>query len=661
MSLARPIFAVAALAAAPGPWLLEGAFTDAIQSGLSRCADGSPGCGGLDGLALDAGGLRLEGLAVQRRGLEVRTAHAEVRPAWDGVDVHLDDLQVARVSGSLQAPRTADADADAPAAPTTLNTHGLTVRIQATGTTVLSQAGLTVLVDTPTLTIGPDGVPHASAGLTVQHARGSLHSEGRLRATPRGSLRTWAVAGAVSVADGPPLRMRGEVDPLRVRAELEHEGGGWLHLAAWPVARTAVIEADRFALHGLGRLGTLEREGLRVDATEATLGGRLELEAVDDDAVSLHAERLQVRDLVVEHPKLSSTAITLGRAWVDGDATVRAADRFDADLTLGHDTLALSMSASRRPDRAAMRLELPDGSCQRLFDGLPAGFADAMRGTRVEGTLGGHVEVSVDFEAARTRAAVLAEDPLAEPSPPGTLDIEFPFRDACRVTADPSALDVEALRGPYRHRFVDAEGTPRSILVADGAPHTVQLEDVPLIAGAFVTLEDARYFHHDGLDLEQVANALWHNLAAGEVERGASTITQQAARNLFLGLDRTAARKLQEAFIATRIDASVDKQRLLEVYLNIIELAPGVHGVEDAARFYFGKSAADLTPLQATHLAMLAPAPRTYSERFVSGEIDDAWREDLHAQVRRMARHHVIDRRGMIGALRGDLELLDRR
>ena len=189
----------------------------------------------------------------------------------------------------------------------------------------------------------------------------------------------------------------------------------------------------------------------------------------------------------------------------------------------------------------------------------------------------------------------------------------------------------------------------------------MELDDVPLIAGAFVTLEDARYFKHDGLDLEQVANAVWHNLAAGEVQRGASTITQQAARNLFLGLDRTAARKLQEAFIATRIESTVSKRRLLEVYLNIIELAPGVHGVEDAAQFYFGRSAQDLTPLQATHLAMMAPAPRSYSERFVSGEVDEGWRTGLDAQVRRMARHRVIDRTAMIGALRGELGLLDRR
>jgi len=662
MSALRPILAAAALVAAPGPWLLETSFEQAIESGLTRCADGTAACGALAELSLDAGGLRLEGLHVRRRGISVRAGRAEIRPAWDGIDVHLDALEVARTTADAPATRTETPDAPPTegAKPPSINTHGLTIRVQATGVTVLTEAGVTALLDAPALTVGPDGIPHASVGLTVQHARGSVHSVGRLRAAPRGSLRTWGVAGTVSVADGPPLRLRGEVDPRHLRTELSDEGGGWIQLAAWPETRTVAVEAERFALHGLGRIGLQVRDDFTIDARSASLSGRVELEPAPSSGVSVHAEGLTLDALTVEHPKLSADAVTLGSLWIDGDITAQSLDHFDAALTVGHGGLMLGTHASRRPERAALRLEFPEGPCQRLFDALPTGFADAMRGTKVEGSLGGHVEVSVDFDAARARAELLEQDPLAEPPAPGTLEVEFPFREQCAVVSDPSALDVAALRGPYRHRFVDAHGTPRQVLVADGAPHTVSIEDIPVVAGAFVTLEDSRYFRHDGLDLGQVANAIWHNLARGEVERGASTITQQAARNLFLGLDRTAARKLQEAFVATRIDATVDKKRVLEVYLNIIELAPGVHGVEDAAQFYFGRSAADLTPLQATHLAMLAPAPRTYSERFVRGEVDADWRRDLNDQVRRLARHRVIDRHRMIGALRGELDLLDR-
>ncbi|MEM6290228.1 MAG: biosynthetic peptidoglycan transglycosylase, partial [Myxococcota bacterium] len=552
-----------------------------------------------------------------------------------------------------------DPAAASPAGEVRIDTRGLAVRVQSSDTMTFTRGGVTVLVDAPALSIGADGKPHASFGLTVQHPRAALHSHGRLRAAPTTSLRAWGLGGTVSLADGPPLSLRAEARTDRVQAELHHESGGWLHLAAWPDSRTGTVDASAFPLHGLGRLADVTIGALQIDAAAATVDGRLEVDAADD--LSVHADGWTLRDVTLEHPKLSSSTVTLGPLRLDGDATVRSAEHLDGAATLSHGGVTVDVTGSRRPGQAGVRLELPTTPCQRLFSALPDGFADTMRGTRVQGMIDGHLEVTVDFDAAQRRAATLAEDPLAEPPAPGVFDVEFPFREQCSVTADPSTVDLEGLRGAYRHHFVDALGTPRSTLLAAGAPHYVPLSRVPLIAGAFVTLEDTRYFRHDGLDPEQIGNALWHNLAKGSADRGASTITQQAARNLFLGLDRSAARKLQEAFLATRLEAVVGKRRLLEVYLNIIELAPGVHGVEDAAQFYFGLSADALTPLQATHLAMLAPAPRTYSKRFVSGDVDAAWTQNLHAQVRRLARHRVISREQMIAALRGSLDLVDRR
>lgn len=125
-----------------------------------------------------------------------------------------------------------------------------------------------------------------------------------------------------------------------------------------------------------------------------------------------------------------------------------------------------------------------------------------------------------------------------------------------------------------------------------------------------------------------------------------------------MGVDRSLSRKLQEALLTARLEAKVPKARILELYLNIIELGPGIHGVEPAARYHFGKSAAELTPLQAVHLAMLAPGPRLYSQRFRDGTIDDAWRQELHRQVRRMALHGHLTREQLRQALRSDLGLL---
>jgi membrane peptidoglycan carboxypeptidase len=241
------------------------------------------------------------------------------------------------------------------------------------------------------------------------------------------------------------------------------------------------------------------------------------------------------------------------------------------------------------------------------------------------------------------------------------LDFAFPFLERCTVVADDPRLDLAALSGPYRHRFVDDDGRTQERVMAPGAPGYVSLHEVPWVARAFSVLEDRRFWDHDGFDREQIEGAFWHNLVQGRVSRGASTISQQAARNLWLGVDRSWGRKLQEALLTARLEASTDKARIMELYLNVIELGPGTHGVDEAAWLYFGKPAAKLSVLQAIHLAALAPAPRRFAERFVDGQVDADWMDMLREHVRRLRRAGHIGDAALYEALHDELGLLDRR
>lgn len=656
------LFAAALTLCAPAPWLIEGALHDRLGEAIDRCEDGSSGCGHVGAVELDAGGLRLRELDVRRRGLRIQSAGMEAVPRWDGVAVHFEGLQLERsaVSPSTPSPPSLSAPSGSPTPEAArIDTHGLRVQVLVSGTTAVTVEDTTVLLDTPALDISPDGTPRASFGLTIQHPMGSVHSGGRLHATPLRSFSEWSVQGTVALEDGPPLALRAEANRTRVRAELAHEGGGTIQLAAWPHERAATIDARNFPLHGLGRLANTSIGEVSIDASSAVLGGHASV--VRDDAWHFKAEGLTLRDLVTSHPQLASSDLHLQPLRLDGHARFTSSTDLEAKGSVRHGDLLIRGSASRDGSIAQLQAAMPSTPCQVLFAALPGGFAEPMRGTRVEGALEGRINFRVDLDEATARAAVLEADPWAEPPAPGTLDVAFPFRERCRVTQDPAAIDLQGLRGAYHHRFIDANGQAHNRTLAAGAPHYAPLSQVKLLGDAFVTLEDTLYYKHGGLDLEQVAGALWHNLGHGEVQRGASTITQQAARNLFLGLDRTAARKLQEAFVATRLDTVLSKRRLLEIYVNIIELAPGVHGVHDAAAFYFGRPASKLSIRQATHLAMLAPAPKTYAERFVSGQIDEAWREDLNHHLRRLARHHVISKEQLHAALRDELKLLDRR
>ena len=130
---------------------------------------------------------------------------------------------------------------------------------------------------------------------------------------------------------------------------------------------------------------------------------------------------------------------------------------------------------------------------------------------------------------------------------------------------------------------------------------------------AVIAAEDASFMEHRGFDWKGIRGAMEKNLREGEVVAGGSTITQQLAKNLFLSGDRAWWRKAQEAVIAVMIELVMDKRRILEIYLNVIEWGESVFGAEAAARHHFGVKAADLSAEQAARLAAMVPSPRRYA------------------------------------------------
>lgn len=127
---------------------------------------------------------------------------------------------------------------------------------------------------------------------------------------------------------------------------------------------------------------------------------------------------------------------------------------------------------------------------------------------------------------------------------------------------------------------------------------------------AVLVAEDDAFWQHEGIDIEQIRASIEYNIERGRAVRGASTITQQLAKNLYLSPSRDPLRKLRELIIARRLEAALSKARILEIYLNVIEWGDGIWGAEAAARTYFGVSAASLSPDQAALLAGAIINPR---------------------------------------------------
>jgi hypothetical protein len=210
----------------------------------------------------------------------------------------------------------------------------------------------------------------------------------------------------------------------------------------------------------------------------------------------------------------------------------------------------------------------------------------------------------------------------------------------CRARADAPLADVAALARPAAAGAAEPAALARHLV--DGRPFALSPRNPswraldgqpPSLVRAFLVAEDSRFFAHHGFDFERIGRALGADLAARRCERGASTITQQVAKNLWLDGERSLSRKLEEAVLAWRLEQVLDKRRILELYLNLVELGPGVYGVADAAERYFGKLPDELSGDEAAQLAALLPAPRR--------GMDAAWERRYRALATRLPSEKV--------------------
>jgi Transglycosylase len=179
---------------------------------------------------------------------------------------------------------------------------------------------------------------------------------------------------------------------------------------------------------------------------------------------------------------------------------------------------------------------------------------------------------------------------------------------------------ISRLRRDFVFRADDGPGPHRPIDVSLSSPDFIALGDVPpLFVRTLLLAEDAGFYGHSGIDLRELPSALLTNWSRGEAARGASTITQQLAKNLFLSRDKEVGRKLQELAITFLLESALGKDRILEIYLNIIEWGPDLRGLRPAARRYFDCEPQALTPAQMAFLVSIIPGPIKYQRSFSRG------------------------------------------
>jgi penicillin-binding protein 1A len=435
-----------------------------------------------------------------------------------------------------------------------------------------------------------------------------------------------------------PLSGRIHLDRLgeRTHASIATEGPGRAE-GAIEVTWGGGPGALRIRLHGLDAEAL--PESLRADLPFEIRAGAVDLlfEAPHLEALSQGEGQLTLatRNLVVFAERLAPEPVGPLSLHVAGrvrwDAGAQTAALVEATVALddaGRAALKVALSVAARPEphfELALRATSVDWAA--LAASLPPTLAPPRGAPGLTGILAGTFTLA---------------GPLRQPAA-WRLDGEVDLSHLAPALANGGP----DLARPFVYSALLTRGGRRRVTIGPENPAFVPLGELPKhLVRAVLASEDAGFYGHKGFDLSEVQEAL----SNGGRLRGASTLTQQLAKNLFLSRDRTLSRKAREALATVALEVAVGKHRILEVYLNLAEWGDGVNGIGEAAQHWFGKDARALSPKEAALLATVIPNPVRYEMYRRRGALTPAWEARVGDLLAKLHATGVLDDEGLHAA-----------
>ncbi|MBN2195735.1 MAG: transglycosylase domain-containing protein [Polyangiaceae bacterium] len=388
--------------------------------------------------------------------------------------------------------------------------------------------------------------------------------------------------------------------PLEATLEVPLGGGEVLvDLKGGPVTLTALgIEEGSF---GLRRLADADasaqgRIALSADGRRLTFDGRATLRRLGIFQPSLAPDPLTGIDLGF---KARGEVALDGSSWrIEG-----------GQLRLGAARVEVLGTVERTDQHVGgdVTVRVPLAACQAFVDAAPRGFAPMLDGVTLSGTFA--LSANARFDTRR----------------PDATGVELAMANECHIVSVPPALHPKRFSAPWEREVLGADRRRMTIESGPGTPYWVPFARISAhMVTALLICEDSRFFRHQGFDQEAIASALRDNITKQRFFRGASTVSMQLAKNLYLGREKTLARKLEEAVLTMLLEQSLTKEQIIELYLNVVEFGPGIYGIGPAAAHYFASSPAHLSLGQALYLASVLPNPRI--QHFGSdGRVTDKW------------------------------------
>ncbi|OOV29907.1 glycosyl transferase [Flavobacterium sp. LM5] len=360
---------------------------------------------------------------------------------------------------------------------------------------------------------------------------------------------------------------------------------------------------------------------------------RLNIQNIEKSSGEFHFDGLAtITNLRINHPKIANKDVVINNA------------RFDYRFLLGADFISIDKSSTLQLNKIKvhpymayetesdtiykLQVSIPKMKAQDFIVSLPDGLFTNFQGMQAQGNF----EYNLDFKFNKNKPNQLVFDSKLN-------------KENLRITKYGKA-NLTKLNGEFVYRAIIKNVLQRPIFVgAENADYTPLDQISPYLQKCVLTTEDPSFFNHRGFINEAFKQSILKNIRTKKFARGASTISMQLVKNAFLTREKTLSRKLEEILLVYILENNrvVSKQRMLEVYFNIIEWGPDVYGIGEASRFYFQKTPAELDLNECLYLARIIPSPRKFMYQFNDeGKLKD------FAVKQQLFLTNLMNRRGLL-------------
>lgn len=353
-----------------------------------------------------------------------------------------------------------------------------------------------------------------------------------------------------------------------------------------------------------------------------------------------------ISGLIINNPRVSTSDVLLNNASFKYQFNV-GSDFFELDSSsvVIFNKLIFNPYIQFRPKpnrQITVKLHKPKFPAQDLFESLPKGLFFNLEGIKTSGELSYDFEFFVDID---NPDSVILESDLKR----------YNFR-----IESYGNTDLRKMSSDFQYTAYEKGEAVRSFMVGSENPNFRTLDQIsPFLRNAALMAEDGGFFWHRGFIPDAIKASVTKNIKAKRFARGGSTISQQLVKNVFLNRNKTIARKLEEALIVWLIENNglTSKDRMFEVYLNVIEWGPMIYGANEAARFYFNKDASKLTLAEALFMANLIPHPKWFRFSFdENGKLKPHFENYFNFVSNRMLKREMITQED-VDNLKPEIEL----